>query len=126
MDSLEDVVRASIGNLMLHAVTHRKENLAAILKLMETAERAERGLPKFVAAVEDGKTSNEQLGQMVRVMAKNLVEQAGAIRQLGIISLIYVSSDSFTTDAAKVAGSFGKGDEAIRALFKAKFGEGPR
>lgn len=118
----EVVAREQLGNLMIHAIKHKKENLDALLGFMEFAHKSAQGLPRFVEAIDAGKTSNEQLGQMVRVLAKTAAEQARAIRQLSTFMMILVSSQDFDKAATEAAIKTGKGDEAIRAFARTKFG----
>ena len=118
----EKLAREQLGNMMVHAIKHKKENIEAIFDYMAFAEKTAKGLPHFVEAIASGKTNNEQLGHMVRVLSTTAAKQAEAIRQMGVFLMIYVSSDTFSGDAASAANRLGKGDEGLRAFFQSKFG----
>ena len=85
-------------------------------------QKVHQGLHNFVMALSDGKDRNDQLAQMLGKSIEVLIEQADSIRQLAVICLIYLSSDSFISDAAKIASNLGAGEEALREFAKQKFG----
>lgn len=119
----EELAREQLGNLMLHAIKHKKENVQAIIDHMSAAEKSVENLPKFIEAVEQGKTNNEQLGQMVRTLTKTCIQQAKAIKQLSTLMMIMVGSKEFDAMATDVAIRMGKGNEAIREFARSKFGD---
>lgn len=49
----EKVLRESAGNLMLHALKHREENIGEMVHLIAAMETAMAGLPKVVEAMEE-------------------------------------------------------------------------
>ena len=119
----EELAREQLGNLMLHALKHKRENIEELVGYLLTSEKAMKGLPNFIEAVETGKVSNEQLGQMVRTLTKTAINQAKAIKQLSTFMMILVSSQTFDSAATDAAIKLGKGDEAVRAFAQSKFGK---
>lgn len=61
----------------------------------------------------------------VRAIAKTQITLARHLRNMSMLMMIYAVSDSCGTDAAKLASKLGKGDEALKALWRAKFGDMP-
>jgi len=78
------------------------------------------GLEKFINNIDDAEMSKENIRQKLKTLMKVEKEQISIIKQFLLINLIYVSSDTFTTDAAKLTMKLGRGEEALQAMFKAK------
>ncbi len=118
----ESLAREQLANLMLHALKNKEKNVQAIIDGLALAEQTAKNMPKFIEAVDQGKTSNKELAQMVRTLAKVAGKQAETMRQMSVFMLVLVSTQGFDSAAAELAIKLGKGDEAIRQFAKNKFG----
>jgi hypothetical protein len=116
----EQLARLGLTEVMLRTMRNKEEIVRTILGILEGQKRAEDGLANFVKAIDEGKTSNEQLGQMLRTVVRVQREQAGSLRQLAMVALIYSAGGDLTSDAAKVACNLGAGQEALQEMFRAK------
>jgi hypothetical protein len=108
--------------IMMRAIKDKASIIAAFIDIVEKQKTSEDGLQKFIEAIEAGKTSNEQLSQMLRTVVKVQREQAGALRQLSVLAIIYAADGDMSSDAAKVSMNLGSGNEALQELWKQRFG----
>jgi hypothetical protein len=122
MNLQEEFARLGLSDLMLKTMRNKEAILKEIFRILMEQQKCEQGLDNFIKAVDDGKTSNAQLGKMLRTMARVQKEQANALRQLCMVALVYTSGGSLSSDAAKVACNLGRGQEAIQEILKEKFG----
>lgn len=121
MSLQEESARKELSDLMLRAMRNKDEAISELIGILTRQQKVHLGLQNFAKALSDGKDRNDQLAQMLQKTIEVTIEQADSLRQLAIISLIYLSSDSFTTDAAKIANKLGAGQEALREMLKQKF-----
>ena len=123
MSLQEEFARKELSDLMLRAMRNKDEAIRELLSILTRQQKVHAGLHSFTKALSDGKDRNDQLAQMLQKTIEVTIEQAEALRQLAVISLIYLSGDTFAGDAAGVANKLGAGKEAIRELFRSKFGK---
>jgi len=105
---------------MLGYIRDQEGIIRELIAIMQRCETSKNGLDKFINAVDQGLTSNEKLGQMLRTVCKVQKEQSAAIQQLAMGVLVYVRGGNFTTDAAHIACALGKGQEALKEMWKQK------
>jgi len=86
----------------------------------EVIELVDNGTPEIAAE----KMTPRAMAQMIRTLAKTCRIQSKVILHLCCFALVYGNGSSYDGDAAHAAMKFGKGGEALRAMFRAKFGEG--
>ena len=112
----EEQVRKMFGAQILSAMKNKESIVRELLRILEEQNIVMNGLDNFVKAVDDGKTSNAQLGGMVKTMCRSIKAQSNAIRQLSMSTLAYIVSDTFTADCATVANTMGPefGQQALR------------
>jgi len=120
--SAEEQIAKAIGDAVLRGMNDREGILQMLFSAMMDAKKAQKGLPKFIEAIEDGKTRPDQLGQMISQLCKIVGSQAEIISVVCMIAAVYVSSDTFLGDSSKAAIKVGRGEEALRAMAQAKFG----
>lgn len=135
-DPFADALRGQLGDMMLRAMNNKTEILAELLSNMETLPKMGRGLENFEqfceeieALADDGradlaaeKLSPRAAAQMIRVLGKTCRIQSKIILHLCCFALVYGNGKSYDGDAADAAMKFGKGDEALRAMIRNKFG----
>lgn len=123
MDLREEFARKELSDLMLRGMRNKGQVIEELVGILIRQQKFHQGLQNFTRALAEGKDRNDQLAQMLSKTIAVTIEQAEALRQLAVICLIYLSSDSFTTDAAQVANKLGAGEEALRELMQQKFGD---
>ena len=82
---------------------------------MMKSDDVNKGLRSYIG--NSGVSEAKKMDALLEVTANQTVQ----IKKLASLLLIYTQSDSFTADAAKMAVKFGKGDEALQAMFQSKF-----
>jgi len=139
MGEFEDRLRDHLGDMMLRAMNNKAEILAQLLSDMETLPRMGAGLSNFEAFAEevmtladDGLTDEafqkmtpRAMAQMIRTLAKTCRIQSRIILHLCCFALIYGNGKSYDGDATDAAIKFGRGKEALQAMFNTKFGGNP-
>jgi hypothetical protein len=124
----EQRLREQLGDMMLRAMNNKAEILAELMTNMESLGVMSRGLSNFEEVckkVEDGETealSPVATAQMIRVLSKTCRVQAKVILHLSCFAMIYGNGDSYDGDASRAAMRFGKGNEALQAMIRSKFG----
>jgi len=135
-DPLTEGLRNKLGDMMLRAMDNKIEILTELLTNMDTLPKMGKGLEKFEtfcqevedlkekAPQEEGaeKMSPRATAQMIRVLAKTCRIQSKMILHLSCFALIYGNGSSYDGDASSAALKFGKGDEALQAMIRSRFG----
>jgi hypothetical protein len=111
----------NFDQFLLNAITNKETVIASLLKDMQDCTRKQEAIHGAMDTVIDN-PAEENLRKMLRSTMSLVGEQAILINKLLTVSLVYVSSDSFSKDSASVAVKLGRGEEAIKAFAKAKFG----
>jgi hypothetical protein len=112
---------------MLRAMNNKPEIMAELMVNMESSRKSEQGLKKFEEFCEKVEAGDEDLSprataQMIRVLTKTCRRQSQSMLHLCCFAMIYGNGSSYDGDAAQAAMKFGKGNEALRAMMRAKFG----
>ena len=126
-DPFEDHLRNQLGDMMLRAMDKKPEILAELMVNMNSARKTDQGLKKFeefCRKVEDGEEdlSPRAIAQMIRVLTQTCRRQSQTILHLCCFALIYGNGTSYDGDASSAAMKFGKGNDALQAMFRSKFG----
>jgi len=127
-DPFIEAFRSKLGDMMLQAMDNKAEILATLMQQMEQSQKTLRGLEafeKFCEEVEAGdyeKMTPRAMAQMIRVLSKTCRMQAQSLLHLSCFALVYGNSKSYGADAADAAMKFGKGQEALQAMLRDKFG----
>lgn len=99
----------------------QQEVLDMLLKCMKDSESRRPGLDKAIEALERG-VNDATEEKFLATSLKIIRAQDAVIANLAAVAAVYLGSDTFTTDAAKVANKMGLGQEALQQLFRNKFG----
>ncbi len=82
------------------------------LKTIETNDKVPKGLRSL--------TNNDNTDFKVNKLLEVVANQAVQIKSLAIINLIYAQSNSFDTNISKMMVKMGRGEEALKQMFKNK------
>jgi len=119
MASLEDFMKEHIGKSMMRCVKDRDSVLRDMVDVMSTSNKIQQGQQKFKAALEKGITP-EDGPKIMKTTVRDLSVLAGQIHKLSSVLMLYVMSDDFVPDAAKIASRMGYGEEALKEMFNQK------
>lgn len=101
-------------NGILNLIEDKSGVLKFLIETMTKSEIVTDNLRKYV--VSDTISNDAKIKALLEVTANQNVQ----ISKLASLLLVYTSSDSFTSDVAKMAAKFGKGEEALQMMFKQK------
>ena len=118
----EEEVKKMMGDMLLKALNEKEAIISEFVKIMMTSDKTTEGLKKFITAIDEGKTSNEQMIQMFRTLVKVNIEHSMAIKQIAFAMQLYVAGESFDNDANKILTKIGRGVDALKSMFKNRFG----
>lgn len=133
----EGVVRELLAGIlaaetMLRGLSKVVDAMDEIAEVLRTPPRIPEDVPvpEFFReivqkAIDDSARRSRTVVSSIRAVAKTQTILAHYVRHGSMLLLTYASSDTFMTDATKFAARFGKGDQALRAMFGQKFGEDP-
>lgn len=94
----------------------KKDVISALIKAIDSNEKMAAGLKKLKDSDSSKYSENFKVEKLLEVVANQSIQ----IRQLSLINLIYAQSDSFDTDVAKLMMKMGRGEEALKQMFKNK------
>jgi len=95
---------------------NKKDIIAALLKAIDSNEKMANGLRKIKVADESQCSENFKVEKLLEVVANQSIQ----IMQLSLLNLIYAQSTSFDADVAKLMVKMGRGEEALKQMFKNK------
>jgi len=105
---------------LLKQLSDKEEFILYLGKALEESDAYDKKLDNFIDAVKDGKTSNDQLGTMVKGLCIATKHSMTVHKNLLILAMIYFSGGSANTDIAMTLNKFGMGQDALKAMFDAK------
>ena len=108
------------SQLFMDMMKNSKEVIASVMNDVDQANRIAKGMYRFSQDVEG--CSDKELRRKLKVTFEKLSVLAEANVRLGTIALVYAQSDNFTGDNAEALNKLGRGQEALREMFKAKMG----
>ena len=106
-------------NLFMSMLKDKKRVVEALLSAMEQSEKMIKGLSKVSDSVIKN-PSDENLRKMVNTTIKCVSKQSKIIQMLTLVSIVYSSSDKFSSDVVMILAKLAKGDEALREMFNQK------
>lgn len=94
----------------------KKDVISALLKAIDSNEKMAEGLRKLAKSENSKVSESFKVEKLLEVVANQSIQ----IRQLSLINLIYAQSSSFDADVAKLMVKMGRGEEALKQMFKNK------
>ena len=93
-----------------------KDKKGLLKYLIDTMMKSNYNTQGLLGMKERGFTTEGMLDNLTKVVAK----QQQQIKHLALIALMYAQSDKFEVDVALMMNKFGRGDEALKAMFDKK------
>lgn len=99
-------------NDLLEILKDKRQVIKFLLKTIDKNQNACNGIRKI--------SGNDNLNYKVTKTMEVVANQSLQIKSLSLLLLVYTQSDSFDVDIAKMLAKMGKGDEALKQMFKNK------
>lgn len=106
-------------DILLNLLKDKATGIQYLLSVLDESARQREGMTKLQASLEHN-TSPENVAKCIQTTMKVCAKQADAIQNLAALMLVYMQSSSFDGDIARMLMKMGKGDEALRQMFKNK------
>lgn len=110
-----------IDEVFMEMLKNKEQVVKSLAGAYEQSGRVETGMEKVVDSVLEN-PSEENLRKMINTTMKCVKRQAGIIKMLVMLNLVYVSGSNYSADVAAVLMKMGRGQEALREMFKQKMG----
>ena len=101
-------------NGILNLIKDKSGVLRFLIDTMTKTEAVTENLRKY--ATNDTVSNDAKIKALLEVTANQNVQ----ISKLASLLLVYTANDSFTTDVAKIAVKFGRGEDALKMMFDQK------
>lgn len=105
--------------VFMDMLKNKKRVVESLAGAYDQSEKIESGLHSVIDSVLDN-PSEENLRKMVKTTMKCTKTMAGIIKMLIMLNLVYVSGNEYTSDVGNILIRLGRGDEALREIFKQK------
>jgi hypothetical protein len=107
---------------IIDTISDKKQVLKNLLDMIGRNQKQLEGCMKLRESItrEDPNHSNANLARCLDVTLAVSAKNSEDILNLAQLILVYSQSSGFTTDMAEMANKMGHGQEALRAMFKAK------
>lgn len=112
--------KEGLADHILYAMNNVAEMLAKLEKTLDTQATIRQGLDNFLAAIAEGKTRPDQIAGMLEAVVKVQKKQTEALGQLTSLMIVYLAGGNFTTDAVRMLRRLGRGEDALKQMFKDK------
>lgn len=109
-------------DILFDLLKDKTQVISSLLSTIEETGKQKEGLPKLRESLtrENPNLSLENIAKCVAVTMQTEAKQAAMLQSLATICLVYAQSSSFDSDIAKLMIKMGRGDEAVRQVFKNK------
>lgn len=109
-------------DLLFDTLKDKSKVISSLIYIIEETSKQKEGLIKLSESLirENPNHSIENVAKCLAVVMKTEAKQAHMIQSLATIATVYAQSSSFDSDIAKMMIKMGRGDEAVRQMFKNK------
>lgn len=111
-----------LSNLMMEFMKDKKTALSAMLEALDKTRSYSKGLNKFIDNIDDADMSDENVKKKFKTLMKVVRDQNSMLLKLLLINVVYMQSNNFDADVAKVLMKMGHGQEALQQMLKNKMG----
>lgn len=111
-------------DILLDILKDKKNLIKFLLQTIEESQSEKVGLMKLQESLtrEDPNLSPQNMAKCLGVAMKITAKQSHTIQNLAVIALISCQSSGFDGDVAQMMNKLGRGEEALRQMWKNKFG----
>ena len=109
--------------LLMSFLKDKKQSIESIFDDIEKSISYSKGLKTFIENIDSAHMNEENTRQKFRTMMKVLNNQNTVIRKLLFVCLVYMQGSNFDVDVASALTKLGRGDEALREMYKSKMGD---
>ena len=107
-----------LGVMAKAFLTNKEEVVSALLKDIEQCEVQTKGCGRVLDQWEKVQENPENLEKQLQTAIKCVNKLSDMNRRLVMLLMVYVVGRQFQTDAADLMSKLGRGEEALRELFK--------
>ena len=111
-----------LSRLMMEFMKDKKTALSAMFEGIEKTQSYIAGLNKFIDNIDNAEMSDENIRKKFKTLMKVIRDQNSMLTKLLLINVVYMQSDSFDADVAKVLMKLGHGQEALQQMLRNKMG----
>mgnify|MGYP005664201831 CR=1 FL=1 len=111
-----------LGDIMMSFLEDKSSALKEIMFDMQSNAKHISGLDKFLSNIDKAELEEADIRQKFKTLMKVSKKQSDITSRLLIIIFVYMQSSSFDTDVSRLLVKLGRGDEAIKQMFKNKMG----
>lgn len=104
----------------LEMLKNKEQVIRTVLKDLDTCDKNTAAFTKLEDLYNEGGSVNTE--KVLKAYAKSMRHMNEVNRRLLMILLIYISGDSYNSDTGKVLIKMGRGEEALKEMFKQKMG----
>lgn len=108
---------------IVNLVRDKSEAIRKILEILDRNQKQAEGCAKLRESLVRKEDPNHSEANKIHCLSVALGiagKNSEDLMYLAQFILVYASSASFTNDAAQMANKLGKGEDALKAMFKAK------
>lgn len=109
-----------LSGLMMEFMRDKKTALSAMFEGITKTQSYITGLNKFVDNIDNAEMSEENIRKKFKTLMKVIRDQNSMLTKLLLINIIYMQSNGFDGDVARVLMKLGHADEALQQMFKNK------
>ncbi len=111
-----------IDEIFMALLKDKKSALKSILKDIDKTGIYSGGLDQFLETIDTCDLEEVDIRKKLKTIMKVLSSQNAILRKLLFITLIYMQGNTFDSDAGNALVKMGRGEEALKQMFKNKMG----
>ncbi len=108
-------------DMFMEMLKNKKRVVEVLLKDIGVCDKNAKAFLKLENLYLQGKEVNTE--KAIKACAKSLRHSNDVNKRLLMLLLVYVSGNNYSGDTAAILNKMGRGQEAVRELFKQKMGE---
>jgi hypothetical protein len=116
---IEQLTTEQFGDFLLVLMKNKPKVIEELIADIAATEKQYEGLVKVIPSLTP-ETSDANLRHQLKTCMQIQAQQSLAMRKLLMLVLVGTSSSDFDADVTRLANKFGRGDEALREMFKQK------
>lgn len=110
------------NDIFMSMLKNKEEVLVSIIKDLDTCDKNMQAFEKLCSLFEQGKEVNTD--KALTACAKSMRHMNDVNRRMLMVLMVYVSGNNYDGDTASVLVRMGRGQDAVREMFRRKMGRG--